>query len=283
PVEEVTRRLHHEHCNLGDSVRQAMMEWGIQPYVWSDRLLEFYGETDAFLYETTAWNRMLAKNNMRAWIARHLHAAYPSSARVLTYGDGLGFDSLYLAQAGHRVDYFDVSTHGASFAERMARDYEVDVNILPSVDDVEAGGYDVVVCLDVLEHIPDPHETVAFMSNALRPGGQLVVHAPFWYLRPAVSTHLRSNRKYSGDWKNLYRPHGLRPIDADLFWNPLVLRKTEESASSSPGWRFWLGGALLFAGKYWTTPHAVVCQMMQRREWSSWDELLALVDSLDSS
>ena len=145
--------------------------------------------------EDEAINRMLAKNNMRTWIARHLHEAYPNSARVLTYGDGLGFDSLYLAQAGYQVDYFDVSTHGAAFAGRMARDFNADVNILPSVDDVEAGAYDVVVCLDVLEHIPTPNETVAFITKALRPGGRFVVDAPFWYLRPAAGTHLRSNRK----------------------------------------------------------------------------------------
>jgi SAM-dependent methyltransferase len=285
PIDEVTRRLHDEYCDLGHTVRQAMVEWGIQPYVWSDRLLEFYGATDAFLYETTAWNRMPTKNSMREWIARHLHAAFPSSARVLTYGDGLGFDSLYFAQAGHQVDFFDVSTHGAAFAGRMARDFNEDVNILASVDDVETGGYDVVICLDVLEHVPDPHESVAFLSRALRLGGHLIVHAPFWYLRPAVSTHLRSNRKFSGNWKKLYRPHGLRPVSAELFWNPLVLERTDEpsgSPSLTAEWRFWLGGALLSVGRYWTTPHEIVRRALRRREWRPWNELQTILDKSDS-
>jgi SAM-dependent methyltransferase len=35
--------------------------------------------------------------------------------------------------------------------------------------------FDVVVCHDVLEHLPRPNEAVANMGRALRPGGELVI------------------------------------------------------------------------------------------------------------
>ncbi len=278
-AEDVVRRLAMEQASLGTNVAMAVKQWDLQPYVWSDRLLEFYRTTDAFLYETIVWNRTSQKNEMRRWIATFLARRFAHGARVLTFGDGLGFDSQYLATAGHEVDYYDVSDDAGAFARTLFADFHNSVRILSGADEVVADAYDVCVCLDVLEHIPEPAGVVESLARAIRPGGYLIVHAPFWYLSRAVATHLRENRKYSGDVKRLYQPFGLRPVDGNVFWNPLVLQKQGQSSQQSNvalPYRVRLGGWLLAWARYWAVPHVLVLRWMLARGRTPWQELEAL-------
>ncbi|HEV2856123.1 MAG TPA: methyltransferase domain-containing protein [Thermoanaerobaculia bacterium] len=68
--------------------------------------------------------------------------------------------------------------------------------------DLPAGGFDAVLCADVLEHLVDPWRTVARLADLLRPGGVLLSSIPnvrnHRVLRPLV---LR------GDFR--YQPAGL--------------------------------------------------------------------------
>ena len=157
-----------------------------------------------FLYESLVWNHTLLKNQVRKWIADFLYADFGRSAKMLVFGDGLGFDSLYFAQAGHEVTYFEVSADCVQFARSNFQSAGVQIQILQRPDQLESESFDVVVCLDVLEHVPDPPAVVAQLAAVLCPGGRLIVHAPFYFVDRVVGTHLRSNMTYSGDLSRLY-------------------------------------------------------------------------------
>ena len=49
---DVRRRLLTECDSVGRNVCNAATEFGLVPHVWNERMLEFYGVTDAFLFET---------------------------------------------------------------------------------------------------------------------------------------------------------------------------------------------------------------------------------------
>jgi 2-polyprenyl-3-methyl-5-hydroxy-6-metoxy-1,4-benzoquinol methylase len=230
---DVIRRFVNEHDDLGANVREALRQRGIEPYVWSDALEDFYAATDAFLYESLVWNRTEMKNDMRQWIGAHLAGVSDSPQRILTFGDGLGLDAYYLASVGHRVTYFDVSRQCSAFAQRLFARGNLEVEMLADPDQIPREAFDAVVCLDVLEHVPDPVSLVGWLSELLCEGGRLVVHAPFYFLHPSVSTHLRCNQRFSGNLRRLYKPFGLHPVDGRLFWNPIVLEKRRESSPAS--------------------------------------------------
>jgi 2-polyprenyl-6-hydroxyphenyl methylase / 3-demethylubiquinone-9 3-methyltransferase len=65
----------------------------------------------------------------------------------------LGVARLHLLESGLDVEYLQAS------AERMA--------------DERAGEYDVVTCLEMLEHVPDPAGVVAACHALVRPGGHV--------------------------------------------------------------------------------------------------------------
>lgn len=285
---KICATLAREHQSMGTAVREELQAWQVTPYVWSDRMAEYYGKANGFLYETLVWNRTGMKHEMRQWIARFLDADGLGPQRILVFGDGLGIDSLFLAESGHAVDYYEVSQRCIRFAKRLSEALGRQLSIVTTPDEVVEGSYDAVVCLDVLEHVPDPPEVVSRLASYLRPGGRLIVHAPFWYIHPAVSTHLKSNVKFSGDWKRLYGVHGLRPIAANWFWDPLVLEKTAPNAAvarvpTSARIKLAMGGTLLKSARLSHLTHVAAVRAMLRQERRRLTELAASLAKPPSS
>lgn len=96
-------------------------------------------------------------------------------ARIVDIGCGGGIFAEWLARAGGRVIGIDQSlltleVAGAHSADAgLAIDYRQQ-----TVEDLvasEAGRYDIVTCMEMLEHVPAPAQVVAACARLLRPGG----------------------------------------------------------------------------------------------------------------
>jgi 2-polyprenyl-3-methyl-5-hydroxy-6-metoxy-1,4-benzoquinol methylase len=261
PPIQVRQWLREEETHLGCYQVDHIRRKNITPHVWSDELVEFYRTTYMGILGNVAWNRRPEKLAIRDWIGRRL-AADGRPLDILTIGDGSGFDSLYLAMCGHRVTYSEESRSCIAFARALFSDAGVDIQIAEDVAQLKRGGFDAVVCLDVLEHVPDPPALVAQLVDYLRPGGKLVVHAPFFFVTWHNPTHLASNRRYSGDLARLYGRNGLRLIDGRFFWDPIILEKrSAECPPTRAGLRPYVlrvSGLLLAVGRWWNWPHNAI-------------------------
>ncbi|MBN1436335.1 MAG: class I SAM-dependent methyltransferase [Sedimentisphaerales bacterium] len=242
----VENRLRQEFEHPGINVRQAFEAAGLRPFVWSQGLADFYGSTDAFLYELVLWNMNRRKRRIRRWVGRHLARRVGQNLKILSIGDGLGFDSAFLAQAGHDVTYFELPGYSQRFAQKVFQRCAHQVNIITDPKQIPQEAFDVVLCLDVLEHVPDVPEYVKQITSYLKPEGFLVVHAPFFMVHASTPTHLKANRRYSGSLK-LYRRQGLHLIYGEPRWDPLLLQKRAKPMpwSHRLSWRMF---GLRFAG-----------------------------------
>lgn len=236
----VQKRLDEETNFPGSNERGDFILRRITPHCWSHELSKFYSESDAFLYRLIVWNRNPIKQNMRSWIGNYLRQMSHPALEILCLGDGGGFDSISLAQAGYAVTYHDYPGFTETFARRIFADAGLKINLITDARAIPRKFYDVVICLDVLEHVPSPPEMVAAIADYLKPGGRAIIHAPFYAISPKYLTHLEANRKYSGKL-NLFTEQGLRLMDGRIGWNPLVFQKETAQNSWLNSWHPWLG------------------------------------------
>ncbi|HOX89769.1 MAG TPA: bifunctional 2-polyprenyl-6-hydroxyphenol methylase/3-demethylubiquinol 3-O-methyltransferase UbiG [Burkholderiaceae bacterium] len=108
------------------------------------------------------------------WIARQ---AQLPGARVLDVGCGGGVLAEAMAARGAHVTGIDLSTKLLRVAELHALESGVAVEYHESAAEAwaeaHAGAYDVVTCMEMLEHVPDPSSVVRAVARLVRPGGQV--------------------------------------------------------------------------------------------------------------
>jgi SAM-dependent methyltransferase len=124
--------------------------------------------------------------------------------------------------------------------------------------EIERGAFDAALCLDVLEHVPDPGDIVEQLAGCLRPRGRLIVSAPFYLVSPRWATHLESNRRYSGNAR-LYTRRGLTLVDGRLGWDPAVFARRPfgeavRRASAAKRFALRVSGLAMVSACVWSAP-----------------------------
>jgi SAM-dependent methyltransferase len=141
------------------------------------------------------------QHNRRLWvesIARDL----PSRSRVLDVGAGSGQYRDLFSHCEYRSH--DFAQEPSTVGMYTTLDYISDITAIP----VPNASFDVVLCTEVLEHVPEPIQAVNEMGRILRSGGRLYVSAPLgsWL-------HQEPYHYYGG-----YTPHWYRRfLDAAGF------------------------------------------------------------------
>ncbi len=110
----------------------------------------------------------------RAAIAEQVRAtaaATPAGARVLDAGSGDAPYRPLFAHCAYMTHDWESSPHSGA----RSADVVSDLADLPLPD----GDLDLVVCTEVLEHVPDPARALAELARVLRPGGRVLITVPF--------------------------------------------------------------------------------------------------------
>ena len=97
--------------------------------------------------------------------------------RVLDVGCGGGILAEAVAKKGAAVTGIDLSEKALKVADLHSLESGVAVRYeLISAEDLaarEAGQYDVVTCMEMLEHVPDPSAVVKACATLVKPGGRV--------------------------------------------------------------------------------------------------------------
>ena len=100
-------------------------------------------------------------------------------ARVLDVGCGGGLLAESLARAGAEVTAIDLAPSMVDTARMHALDsgltIDYRVDSAESLANAHAGKFDVVTCMEMLEHVPEPGATLAVLGRLARPGGDLFI------------------------------------------------------------------------------------------------------------
>lgn len=154
-----------------------------------------------------------------AYIRRRARLA---GARVVDVGCGAGLLAESLAAAGAGVTGIDMSPAMLAAARRhavksgLSIDYRL--TTAEALAEQEPAAFDAVVCLELLEHVPDPASLVAACARLVRPGGDVF----FATLNRTVAARVLAVwtaehllgivPKHTHDWRRFIRPAELREM-----------------------------------------------------------------------
>ncbi|MGH8250062.1 MAG: bifunctional 2-polyprenyl-6-hydroxyphenol methylase/3-demethylubiquinol 3-O-methyltransferase UbiG [Steroidobacteraceae bacterium] len=98
--------------------------------------------------------------------------------RVLDVGCGGGLLTEGMARRGARVCGIDLAPAALEVARLHALESGVIIDYrqiaAESLADAEPGAFDLVTCLEMLEHVPAPAAIVAALARLVRPGGDVI-------------------------------------------------------------------------------------------------------------
>ncbi len=164
--------------------------------------------------------------------------------RVLDIGCGGGILAEAMAKKGARVMGIDLADKPLKVAalHKLESGVPVDYECIGAEDLAarEPGTFDVITCMEMLEHVPDPASTVRACAALVRPGGQVFISTinrnPKAYLFAIIGAEyvLRLLPRGTHDYAKLIRPSELARFCRDarldtgaisgMSYNPLTGR-----------------------------------------------------------
>lgn len=129
----------------------------------------------------------------------------PSNSKILDAGAGTQRYRKYCRHLEYvSQDFGEYDGKGDTSALQMG---EFDYGKLDIVSDITSipmpnSSFDAIMCVEVLEHLPDPVQAIREFSRLLRPNGHLIITAPFCSL-----THFAPYHFSSGFNKYWYKEH----------------------------------------------------------------------------
>jgi 2-polyprenyl-3-methyl-5-hydroxy-6-metoxy-1,4-benzoquinol methylase len=146
-------------------------------------------------------------------IEKHF-VGYTRPLRLLDFGCGYGALTEMLRGRDIKLYGYEPS------AERRARASDCGFEVLGSLDQVaKVGRFDLVVCTEVLEHVPDPRGVLKFIRAHTRSGALLAITVPQCdptFIADSIATFLRDRLlpRVINPWEHLnyFATHSLRTL-----------------------------------------------------------------------
>lgn len=168
--------------------------------------------------------------------------AHLPGKKVVDVGCGGGILSEGLCQRGAYVTGIDMGEAPLSVARLHGLESGVEVDYrqmtVEALAEAEAGTYDVVTCLEMLEHVPDPASVIAACAKLLKPGGELFLSTinrnpkAFMFAIVGAEHILKMLPKGTHEYKKFIKPSELtryvRQANLDfqditgMVYNPLI-------------------------------------------------------------
>lgn len=227
---QVKDRLVQESFETGYNMRQAAKDFGVTPHQYDKKMEEFYKKTNAFVFESIIDNEKPYRKLISDRIVKKIEKQFgrAKDIRILDLGGGVGSDCINLAKNGYKnITYFEFDGASCKFAKYRFKKHGIasSVEIINEPHKIPKNSFDVVISIEVLEHVEDPQGTVKELHRYLKKEGIAGITQSFSRIEPNFPTHLRSNLRYCGKTMSLFQNQGFTLIDGYLDFRPLVFAK----------------------------------------------------------
>lgn len=94
---------------------------------------------------------------------------------IIDIGCGGGLISVPLHKLGAKVTGLDANKHNIEAASKYAKKNKLGIEFINSTAEEHKGKYDVVLCLEVIEHVANPEEFVQNLTRLVKDGGMIIL------------------------------------------------------------------------------------------------------------
>jgi 2-polyprenyl-3-methyl-5-hydroxy-6-metoxy-1,4-benzoquinol methylase len=167
-----------EYLNLSKSEANSLFKLALKlnAMLWTaldpqteEQIKKFYEITPFYICELAYWHLSRGQRKLRDSIVEI------ASGDVLDYGGGIGDLSARLAEKGLNVTYADIQGKTFKFAEWLFKRRGLSVKVVDLEKHVLSEQYDTIICIDVIEHIPNPKTVLERMAISLKKQGRLII------------------------------------------------------------------------------------------------------------
>jgi 2-polyprenyl-3-methyl-5-hydroxy-6-metoxy-1,4-benzoquinol methylase len=140
-----------------------------------------------------------------------------SYTNILDFGCGSGVMLPYLSQISQNVTAMDVDLLPIQRMQKyipLAKNVEIKDATKTAITTLPASSFDLIIALDVLEHVHDLPRTLNELLALLKPNGQLIVSGP------TENILYKLGRKVAGpEYSGAYHERGIDEIKTELLKN----------------------------------------------------------------
>lgn len=144
------------------------------------------------------------------------------TAKIFDFGCGSGYTVGYLQKLGYDASGTDVSAEAIELGRSMG------IRNLAIAQSVEIrppeGGFDLILALDVIEHIENDSGAIMAIERALRPGGMAIITVPaykwLWGVQDDVAHHFR--RYTAGSFTKILKQNSKLKIIRKTYFNTFL-------------------------------------------------------------
>jgi 2-polyprenyl-3-methyl-5-hydroxy-6-metoxy-1,4-benzoquinol methylase/glycosyltransferase involved in cell wall biosynthesis len=219
---------------------QQIREWKgiIGDKLTDDKVNEFYRNTDSYLFDLVQFNY---ENSHYMQLTEEVFSFCASLNRergglkIIDFGGGIGSQMISLSVLkGAELSYADIPGKTFEYAKWRFRRRQIEIDMIDaSKEDFLADRmYDVVITLDVIEHLVSPETTVGYLAKHINPGGYLVVLTSFIDNNGEAGWHLNVDRYTDEAFYNFIKTVGMDMINQGY---PRIFQKNEQLVSIIEG------------------------------------------------
>ena len=178
---------------IGQPIRNAGARWTVEEIIDDGERVTHLFPNDCYVAHRSIYHFMMP------------HVA---GANVLDAGCGSGYGAAYLAEGGARVVAgVDASAKAIAFSrEHFARpNLRFEVMNIERLEHLEDGTWDLIVCSNVLEHVPHVGRFLRRVGALLKPNGVFLLAVP-----PIINDALRAQNLANPYHLNIWSPRQWR-------------------------------------------------------------------------
>lgn len=124
--------------------------------------------------------------------------------KILDVGCGNGYLAGILAGLGHHVVGVDVARDGIGIARKSYPQVRFEETSIydDRFEEVAGNGFDVIVSLEVIEHLYRPRVLLQKAGSLMKPGGKLIISTPYhgYWKNLAISVLDGWDKHFAVDW-----------------------------------------------------------------------------------